>query len=102
MKKFICTVLCALIVFSCCFVPSFASEKKNDNPTILISGFLCSQLYFNYNTDDEINIWKAMLEKATELIGDEFSTAAGALAKFALGNDSEVGAVLGEYAEDIL
>lgn len=102
MKKFICTVLCVLMIVSCCIVPSFATEKKNDNPVILISGFLCSQLYIDYGTESEMNIWKAMLEKATDLISDDFSTAAGAVAQLAMGNDEKFGEILGNYARDIL
>ncbi len=102
MKRFICIVLCVLIIISCSFVPTFASEKKSDNPVILISGFLCSQLYIDYGNDDETNIWKAMLENAADLVGDEFSTVAGAVAQFAIGNDEKFGKVLGGCAEEVL
>ncbi len=102
MRKFICIVLCVLMIISCSFVPTFASEKKNDNPVILISGFLCSQLYIDYGTDDEMNIWKAMLKYAADFVGDEFSTVAGAVVQFAIGNDEKFGKVLGECAEEVL
>ena len=102
LKKLVCILLCALIIVSGSFVPSFASEKKNDNPTILISGFLCSQLYLNYGTENEMNIWKAMMKSAADLAGDEFRTVAGAVAKLAIGKDEDFGETLGKFAQDIL
>lgn len=102
MKRFVCIALCALMIISCSFVPSFATEKKNDNPVVLISGFLCSQLYVDYGTEDEMNIWKAMLKNAAAIIEDEFSTVAGAVAQFAMGNNEKFGKVLGACAEDVL
>ncbi len=102
MKKLLCIVLCVLMIVLSCFVPTYASEKKTDNPVILISGFLCSQLYLDYGTEDEMNIWKAILKKAFDVVGDEFSTVAGALAQFAIGKDEKFGKVLGECAQDVL
>ncbi len=100
MKKFICIMLSALIIASCCFVTSSA-EKEKANPTILISGFLCSQLYFDYGTKDETNIWTAMLKKAADYAGDEFLSVAGSLVKLVIGKDVEFGESLGEAAESI-
>lgn len=102
MKKLVSVVLCALIIASCCAVTSSASEKKTDNPTVLISGFLCSQLYLNYGTEKEMNIWKAMLKSAADLAGDEFTTVAGAVAKLAVGKDEDFGKTLGTFAQEIL
>ena len=101
MKKTVCIVLSALIIASGCCVTSFA-EKEKDNPTILISGFLCSQLYFDYGTEDETNIWTAMVKKATEYAGDELSSVAGSFGKLITGKDDEFGESLGEAAEIIL
>lgn len=94
-------MLCVLIIASCCFVTSSAEKEKN-NPTILISGFLCSQLYFDYGTKDETNIWTAMLKKAADYAGDEFLSVAGSLAKLLIGKDVEFGESLGKAAESIL
>ncbi|MBQ2848677.1 MAG: hypothetical protein IJE74_10515 [Clostridia bacterium] len=102
MKKLVCIMLCVLMLVSCCVVPSFAAEKKNENPTILISGFLCSQLYFNYGTADETNIWKAMMKRAVDCMGDELLTVVSSLAKFAIGKDVEFGEALGDGAEYVL
>ncbi len=101
LRKIICVILSALMIASCCFVTSSA-EKEKDNPTILISGFLCSQLYFDYGTEDETNIWTAMLKKAADYAGDEFLSVAGSLGKLVTGKDTEFGESLGEAAEVIL
>lgn len=101
MKRFICILLSVLTVVSCFAVPSFADEES-DNPTILISGFLCSQLYLDYGTEEETNIWMAMLKKAADYAGDEFSSVAGSFGKLITGRDAEFGESLGEVAENIL
>lgn len=101
MKKFICIILSVLMITSGCFVTAFA-EKEKDNPTILISGFLCSQLYFDYGTENEKNIWTAMLEKAADYASDKFTAVAGSLGKLVTGKDAEFGESLGTVAENIL
>lgn len=91
-----------MIVISCGVVTSSASEKKNTNPVILISGFLCSPLYFDYGTENEADIWKAMLKKAAGYVGDEFLSVASALAKLITGKEAEFGESLGQAAESVL
>ena len=102
MKRFVCVLLCVFTVVSACFVPASASGKKNDNPVILVSGFLCSMLYVDYGTENEMNIWKAISKRAFDLIEDEISTVTGAIAQFVIGKDEKFGEVLGEYAQDAL
>lgn len=89
------------MVVSCFAVPSFADEES-DNPTILISGFLCSQLYLDYVTKNEKNIWTAMLEKAADYADDEFSAVASSIGKLVTGKDAEFGESLGRMAEEVL
>ena len=102
MKKLICIFLCVSIVFSFCHVSSYAVKEKSNNPTILISGFLCSQLYFDYGTEKEENIWKALLKKAAEIIGDDFLQYAKSFAGLAVGKTEEFGDALGEGAKNAL
>lgn len=103
MKRCLCFVLCIVILFSCC-TAAFASKKENkkDNPVILISGFLCSQLYLDYGTENEESIWKAVIKRAGKHLSDDFYGFAKSLAGLAAGKTDEFGKTLGNSAEHIL
>lgn len=101
LKRILCFILCIAILFSCS-TAAFAAEKEEDNPTILISGFLCSQLYLNYGTENEESIWKSVVNRALDHISGDFSGFAKSLAALAIGNTDKFGESLGDGAEYIL
>lgn len=101
MKKVLCVILCAAMVISCCFIGAFASGKK-DNPTILVSGFLCSQLYLNYGRADEEKVWGLDMDKVFGRIGDDFPRFSRTLAGLLVGKKAEFGETIGNGANVIL
>ncbi len=101
MKRILCILICVALMLSCC-VPAFAEEKAADNPTILISGFLCSQLYLDYGTENEESIWKAVAKRAAGYIGNDFSGFTKAFARLIIGKTDEFGKEIGNSAEYIL
>lgn len=101
MKKFISVLLCTAIIVSCCAFGVSATEK-NDKPTVLVSGFLCSQLFLNYNQPDEERIWRLDTDKVFDRIGDDFLRFSKTLAGLAIGKTDEFGETLGEGAYAIL
>ncbi|MBQ2904331.1 MAG: hypothetical protein IJE48_08040 [Clostridia bacterium] len=101
MKRIICLLICAALILSCGST-AFASEKKSDNPTILISGFLCSQLYLDYGTDNEKSIWKSVAERAADYFGSNITGTAKSVAKLIMGKTDDFGKELGKGAEYIL
>ncbi|MBR2867676.1 MAG: hypothetical protein IKB88_01250 [Clostridia bacterium] len=101
MKKIISILLCVAIALSCCVSGASASEK-NDKPVILISGFLCSQLFLNYNQTDEERVWILDPDKIFDYIGDNFWRFSKTLVGFAAGKTEEFGKTLGEGAYSVL
>lgn len=101
MKRFLCILICIATVL-CCSTAAFAAEKEEDNPTILISGFLCSQLYLDYGTENEESIWKAVAKRAADYIGNDFSGFAKSFAGLITGKTDKFGKKLGTGAEYIL
>lgn len=102
MKKIIGILLCFAVIVSCCGAGAFAADEKNDDPIILISGFLCTQLYKDYGTENEERVWLLDVGKITERLGDNLPEAFKALAGLAVGKTEEFGKTLGEVARDIL
>lgn len=102
MKKIIGILLCFAVVVSCCGTAAFARENKNDDPIILISGFLCTQLYKDYGTENEERVWLLDIGKVTDRLGDNLPEAFKALAGLAVGKTEKLGKTLGEGARDIL
>ena len=100
MKKVISIILSIVLIISCC-IPAFANEKKQ-NPTILISGFLCSQLYLNYGEENEERIWKLDMSKVTDRISDDLPRFLTTLAGLFVGKTDEFGATVGDGAATIL
>ncbi len=97
MKKAISLIL-SIVLFVSCFCIGASAEDKSDDPIILISGFLCSQLYYEYGTENEEKLWRLDLDKVTDRIGDDLprflKTFAGAL----IGRTEDFGKVIGEGA----
>lgn len=102
MKKIIGILLCFAVAVSCCVPAAFAEENKNDDPIILISGFLCTQLYKDYGTKNEERVWLLDVGKITERFGKNLSETFKALAGFVAGKDKEFGKILGDEASIIL
>lgn len=95
-------LLCFAIVVSCCAPAVFAKENKNDDPIILISGFLCTQLYKDYGTENEERVWLLDIGKITKRLGNNVPEAAKALAGLVAGKKEEFGKILGTEAGIIL
>ena len=97
MKKITAFVLCAVMIFLCFSGTAYASEKNGD-PIILISGFMCSPLYYEYGTENEEKLWVPEVDKILDTIGDDLprflKTFAGAL----IGKTDEFGETIGESA----
>lgn len=102
MKKIIGVLLCFAVIVSCCGIGAFAAEDKNDDPIILISGFLCTQLYKNYATESEEKVWIFDVGKVTDRIGDDLPRFLKTFAGLAVGKTEDFGKALGEGARDIL
>ncbi len=101
MKKFISVLLCIVLIFSLC-IPAFANKKNKDEPVILISGFLCSQLYMNYGKNNEERIWKLDLSRITDRIGNDIPRFLTSLAGAFIGKTDDFGETVGEGAAKIL
>ncbi len=54
-KKFISLVICVLMIISTVCIDAYAA--KQPDPVILISGFMCSQLFTDYGTDLQKKVW---------------------------------------------
>lgn len=102
MKKIIGILLCFAVAFSCCAPAAFANEKKNEDPIILISGFLTTQLYKDYGAENEARVWLPDIGKIAKRLGDNIPEAVKALAGLAAGKKEEFGKILGEEAGVIL
>lgn len=100
MKRILSLLVCAAIVVSGCCAEAFASERPD--PVILISGFMCSQLFTDFGTENQKKVWGPSADKLFENFKDDFSgTLRSALSLF--GENAEgVGEALGGGAEDIL
>lgn len=56
MKKIISLLLCAIIV-ALSMIPSFAAQKNDDTPTILVPGFLQSYMYVEDESGEKENLF---------------------------------------------
>ncbi len=101
MKRLIGISLCAAIVISCCGSGAYASEK-NDDPIVLISGFLCSQLYMNYGGENEERVWVMEPARITDTIGDDLPRFLQTFAGLAIGKTEGFGKALGDSVKTVL
>ncbi len=101
MKKIISLILAASLALSC-GVCATAAEKNDDNPTILISGFLCSQLYINFGKENEEKVWTLNMDKVTSTISDDLPKLLTSIAGLAIGRKQELGETIGDGAAEIL
>ncbi len=100
MKKTVALILCIAILVPCFTIGASASEK-NDDPIILISGFLCSQLYYEYGTENEEKLWIPDLDKITGRIEDDLPRFLKTLAGAFVGRTEEFGETIGEGASAV-
>ena len=64
MKRFIAVLLCTSILISLCGVAASAEERE-EYPVILISGFMCSNLFLDYGTPAQEKVWPPEVNKIT-------------------------------------
>lgn len=101
MKKITAAVLCAVMMLQMLAVCASA-ENKNDDPIILVSGFLCSQLFKDYGTDSEEKVWVMKADKITDSIGSDLRRFFKGFASLAAGDTEKFGISLGEGAGEVL
>lgn len=102
LKRIIGILLCFAIIISCCVPAAFAKNNINEDPIILISGFLCTQLYKDYGTENEERVWLLDIGKITKRLGNNAPEAAKTLAGLVAGKKEEFGKILGKEAGIIL
>lgn len=95
-------LLAAVMITSCFLNQAFADNQKDNDPIILISGFMCSQLYLNFGEENEEKIWGPDTDVIFERIKDDFPNFAKSLAGLVKGNKAEFGETLGEGAKAVL
>lgn len=97
MKKIIALVLSIVIAVSCFSSAVYASEN-NDDPIVLISGFMCSPLYYEYGTEIEEKLWIPEADKILDTISDDLPRFLKTFAGLAIGKKKEFGETIGEGA----
>lgn len=95
-------LLAAVMIISCLPVQAFANVRKDNAPIILISGFMCSQLYLNFGEENEEKVWGPSAEVIFDRVKDDFPKLAKSLAGLVKGKKRELGEILGEGAKAIL
>lgn len=102
MKKF-CAVVMSIVLVLGCFAPSaFSAEKPESTPTILISGFMCSDLYLNYGKTDKEKVWAPDAGRIADEIGKDAGRLASALFGLFTGKKEQFGQVLGKKIADVI
>lgn len=101
MKKLISVILCAVLIFLSFGINAFA-ETKNNEPIILISGFLCSNLYKDYGTDTEEKVWLLEADKIADNVFSHFRRSLRGVAGLLSGDFGKTGRVFGEGANEVL
>lgn len=97
MKKIIALMLSVIMSVSCFSSAAFASDNNSD-PLVLISGFMCSPLYYEYGTENEEKLWVPETEKILETVSDDFSRFAKTLFGAFAGKTEEFGKTVGDAA----
>ncbi|MBR3780255.1 MAG: hypothetical protein IKK63_03530 [Clostridia bacterium] len=100
MKKIIAFVLSIVISVSFFWGVAYASEK-NDDPIVLISGFMCSPLYYEYGTENEEKLWIPEADKILDTIKDDLPRFLKTLAGTFIGKTDEFGETIGDGASVI-
>lgn len=100
MKKIIALLLSMIISVSCFSPAAFASEKNSD-PLVLISGFMCSPLYYEYGAENEEKLWIPEADKILDTIGDDLPRFLKTFAGSLIGKTDEFGKTIGDGASVI-
>lgn len=77
MKKFISLVMCIIITISSACIVAFAAKKPD--PVILISGFMCSQLFTDFGSDRQKKVWGPDVSAIISQTKDDFGELASEL-----------------------
>lgn len=102
MKK-LCAVVLSIVLAVGCFVPSvFSAEKSESTPTVLISGFMCSDLYLNYGKSDMEKVWTPDAGRIADEIGSDARQLASALFGLFAGKKEKFGQVIGKKIADVI
>lgn len=101
MKRIIAVLLCAAVLFPLCGVAASA-VKKDEYPVVLISGFMCSNLFVDYGTPMQEKVWPPEVSKITRTIKNDISDFLPAFFGLALGRTERFGKVLGEGMSCVL
>lgn len=102
MKRILSFLLAAVMIISCLSVNAFAKSEKENDPIILISGFMCSQLYLNFGKENEEKIWGPSADIIFDRVKGDFPNLAKSLAGLIKGNKEKFGETLGEGAKAVL
>ncbi len=97
MKRLTAFMLSVIVALSCFSGVAYASDK-NDDPIVLISGFMCSPLYYEYGTENEEKLWVPEIGRITDAIGDDLPRFLKSLAGTFIGKTDEFGETIGENA----
>lgn len=100
MKKIISMMLCTVMLISSCCLSAFAAEPES--PVILISGFMCSQLFTDFGTQEQEKVWGLNASSITDKLKSDLrgflSSAAGAVT----GDVEQFGERVGTSASQIM
>lgn len=102
MKRIVSFLLVAVMITIGSSVKAFANNTEDDDPIILISGFMCSQLYQNFGEKNEERIWGPSADAIFGVIKDDFPNFAKSLAGLVGGEKREFGKTLGKGAKTVL
>lgn len=102
MKKLIAVMLLISVVLSSFGINAFAVENKNDDPIILISGFLCSKLYKDYGTEDEEKVWMIDFRRITDRVSEDLPRVFKDFAGLAVGKTESFTENLSDGIADVL
>lgn len=99
LKRIICLLLSAVIVFSCSVTVSAA---KDDTPVIFIPGFIETVMGIDIDGANEEQVWPFSVETVLGKIVLDSPALMTLIAGLAFGNFDSLGARIGSDAEDIL
>lgn len=101
LKRITSFLLATVMLISCFSLNGFAKEEKDNDPVILISGFMCSQLFLDFGGENQERIWGIGADAVLDRIKDDFGNFAKSFAGLIKGNKTEFGKTIGEGAKAI-
>lgn len=100
MKKLLCIALCVIMAFSCFGICAGASEKPD--PIILISGFMCSQLFTDFGTENQKKVWGPAAGDFASQTKKDFRRFIKTFVGFCFGEPEEFGITIGDGANEVM